>query len=682
MRRLRALLAPFVVVAALAAACPAGAARRQPDKLPPVRVRDLNFGDVLFYYFQGPDKDLEAITRIEAYEHWGLLPHHQPEADLLLGSLYLDVGLHNAAGAIFASLLTPDVPPGVRNRAWFYLAEVWYERGYLEKAQEALTRVQGRLPPQLEAERTHLLANVLIRLGHDDEAVQLLEHFQGAPDWLAYARFNLGIALIREHRLADADAALESVGMLSTHDPDPELAVLRDRANLAIGYAHLQANDAAGARPALERVRLEGPYSNRALLGMGWADADLGDFKGALVPWLELQRRSLVDSAVQESYLAVPYAYGKLGAEKEAASSYENALSSYTGEGQALDAAIARVASGELLSGILDAKAANGSNASAARYGWYQQLKTLPNAPESRYLYDVLAGDDFQAGLANYRELGAMQNTLTEWSSSMDAFGDMIDARERAYAVRLPRADALLGSGILDRMQRRRDDLASRLDRIVREHDVAALGSPDERAKWQHVQAMEAALATAPHDAANDALRDRLRLVKGVLYFEMDGAFNARVWRERRTLKDLDLSLHEGEERWIRVQRARRSVPTNTGEFAGRVAELQSRIGALQMRLAATRQKQGEYLARIATGELSAQKERLAAYRVQARFELASLYDRAANREDQASGPPASQQGPAPTSQQGAPPATQKEPSSSPPPQSEPPPDSQQGPPR
>jgi tetratricopeptide (TPR) repeat protein len=638
MRRLRALLAPLALVAALAAALPAAAAHRESDKLPPIRVRDLNFGDVLFYYFQGPDKDLDAITRIEAYEHWGLLPHHRPEADLLLGSLYLDLGLHNAAGAIFAKLLTPDVPPGVRNRAWFYLAEVWYERGYLEKAQQALARVAGHLPPQLEAERTHLLANVLIRLGRDADAVRLLDHWQGPPDWQPYARFNLGIALIREHRLADADRALGAVGTLTTRDS--ELAALRDRANLAIGYAHLQANDPAAARPALERVRLEGPYSNRALLGMGWADADLGNYRDALVPWLELQRRSLVDAAVQESYLAVPYAYGKLGAEKEAASSYEGALASYAAEGRALDAAIVRVDSGELLSGIL------AGNAGAARYGWDQQLKTLPNAPESRYLYDVLAGDDFQAGLANYRELGAMQHTLAEWSNSMDAFGDMIDARERAYAVRLPRADRLLGSGALDRMQRRRDDLASRLERIVREHDVAALGSPDQRAKWQRIRAIEAQLAGAAHDAATDGLRDRLRLVKGVLYFEMDAAFNARVWRERRTLKDLDLALHEAEERWIRVERARRSVPTNTGEFASRVAGLEARIDALQTRLAATRRKQGDYLARLADGELSAQKQRLAAYRVQARFELASLYDRAANRDEQTAAPAPAQKEP------------------------------------
>ncbi len=626
MRRVRAFLASFAALAGLAAAFPSGAARQESDKLPPTRVRDLAFGDVLFYYFQGPDKDLETITRIEAYEHWGLLPHHRPEADLLLGSLYLDLGLHNEAGEIFARLLTSDIPLPVRNRAWFYVAQVWYERGYLEKAEQALGRIEGKLPLELEARRTHLLSNVLIRRGRYDDAVRLLGAWQGPPDWTAYARFNLGIALIREHRLAEADRSLEAVGTLQTSDP--ELAALRDRANLAIGYADLQANRPAEARSALERVRLEGPYSNKALLGMGWADAALGDYRGALVPWLELQRRSLVDAAVQESYLAVPYAYGKLGAEKEAASSYENALASYAAEGQALDAALARVEGGKLLQPLLTA------NDGAVRYGWFQQLKTVPRAPESRYLYDVFAGDAFQAGLANYGELGAMQQTLTEWASSMDAFGDMIDARRRAYAERLPRVDRLLASGVLDRLQRRRDELASRLDRIVREHDVAALGSPDQRAKWARIRAIEAALAAAPHDAATEALRDRARLVKGVLYFEMDGAFKARVWRERRTLKDLDLALHEGVERWIRVEHARRNVPANTGEFAARVTALQSRIAALQVRLAATRRKQGEYLARLAAGELSEQKARLAAYQVQARFDLASLYDRAASRQE------------------------------------------------
>ena len=55
--------------------------------------------------------------------------------------------------------------------------------------------------------------------------------------------------------------------------------------------------------------------------------------------------------------------------------------------------------------------------------------------------------------------------------------------------------------------------------------------------------ALEAALAAAPDDPENAALRDRLRLVKGVLYFRLNDSFKARMWQQRRTIKDLDLAL-------------------------------------------------------------------------------------------------------------------------------------------
>jgi len=632
MRRMALILAAAAILATNLAA----AAHRNPDALRPTRIRDLHYGDVLFYYFQGPDRDLEALTRLSAYEHWNLIPHHEADAQLLLGGLYLDLGLHNEAGARFERLLTPDVPVGVRNRAWFYLAQVWYARGYLDKAEQALSQVQGRLPVELEAQKEHLLSNALIDQGRYDAAVQLLEHWRGPPDWMAYARYNLGIAFVREHRLSDADRSLTAVGTLKTRSP--ELIALRDRANLALGYAYLQANQPAQARPALERVRLAGPSSSQALLGMGWADAALGDYRGALVPWLELRRRSLMDSAVQESYLAVPYAYGKLGANGEAADNYESALGSYISETRALDAAIGRVRGGQLLEPLLAAQ-------QGAQYGWFWQLTNLPNAPESRYLYTILAGHDFQEGLKNYRDLGYMQRTLGVWAESMDAFADMIDARERAYAERLPRVDRLLASRAAERLQRRRNELQARLDVIEREHDVAALGSPDERAHWAKVLRIESALAAAPHDAANDALRDRLRMVKGVLYFEMDQAFKARVWQQQRTLRDLDLALSEAQERWIRVERARKSVPTNTGDFATRVAALRARIGSLQTRLADMRSRQSEYLARLAVSELDEQKSRLAAYQVQARFALASMYDRAVSEAESARAKPAERKG-------------------------------------
>ena len=170
----------------------------------------------------------------------------------------------------------------MRNRAWFYLGKVWYQRGYLEESERALRQVSDKIDPRINAERYMLLAQLMMQQGRYDDAIAALSNWHGAPDWTAYAQFNLGVALVRKDRLAEAIRYLDRVGRIETSSE--ELLSLKDKANLALGFALLQAQRAADAKPILQRVRLEGPYSSKALLGVGWADAGMGEFKRALVP--------------------------------------------------------------------------------------------------------------------------------------------------------------------------------------------------------------------------------------------------------------------------------------------------------------------------------------------------------------------------------------------------------------
>jgi hypothetical protein len=647
---MRALL--LAALAALALVPAAHAARHDPEKMPVTHIRDLHFGDVLFLYFQNDDEhDFEALTRLLAYDQWKRMPHHEDDAQLLAAGLYLQLGMHNEAGARFAKLLNNDVPTGVRNRAWLYLGQIWYARGYLGRAERALRKVNGRMSADFEAQKELLLANILIHLNRYDEAIQLLSGWRGGPVWSAYARFNLGVALVRNNRLPDAATFLTNVGTMQADTP--ELTALKDRANLALGFAYLQANQPQAARAPLARVRLNGPYSNRALLGIGWANASLGDYRGALTPWMELRSRDVLDAAVQESYLAVPYAFSKLNANAQSAEYYENAITSFDAENAKLDTAIAGIERGDMLSQILaeDQKAASSG---VGAHGWFRDVKTLPAGAEAPYLYALLAGHDFQEGVKNYRDLVYMNGTLDHWGESMSAFQDMIDTRERAYAERLPKTDTLLASGVLQRLQQRKDALDNRLHVIESQHDVAALGSDTERDQWARVQRLESGLSAAPGTAENAEQHARVALLKGVLYYQLDEAFNARLWQSQRGLRDLSLALQEAQNHWIRVERARKAVPENTGEFAARVQALRLRIEALQGRLAAAETRQQRYLADLAVHELGQQKDRLAAYQVQARFALATMYDRAASSEE-AHPPAAPANTPAPEAAPGAP---------------------------
>jgi len=614
----------MLTTAALAVAGTDAATEPEATSLPfgsPQVVRDLHYGDVLFHFYQGDW--FNALVRLDAAQRLGRIRHHEDEGELLKGGLYLSLGQHEEAGRIFERLLARGAPGQVRDRAWFYLAKVWYQRGYLDRALRAIESVEGDLPAELAVERPVLAAQILMQLGRYDDAERLLAGWEGPPDWAAYARFNLGVALVRQARLEAAVRVLDQVGRMDAGTE--ELRALRDKANLAIGFAQLGANEPQAARLVLSRVRLDGPQSNKALLGAGWADAELDRPQRALVPWLELRRRNLLDAAVQESYLAIPYAYAQLAADSQAAEHYSIAIQAYGEEATRIDESIAAIRAGALLDTIL-------AHDPQDELGWHWQLATLPDAPESRYLYHLLATHEFQEGLKNYRDLRLMQRNLARWALSIAAFDDMLETRRTAYAERLPRIEAVLDTVDLEDLERRRTEFAAELEAIERGGDAASLGTPREQALLARASALEQRLAI--HDASEPMIaemRAKTRLAKGVLLWEMSAARKARLWRSRRSLQELETALKDARRRWVHVERARGEMPARTGEFAIRVAALEPRISVLSTRLAAASAAQSRYLADVAVRELVAQKERLAAYSLQAQYALASIYDRASS---------------------------------------------------
>ena len=631
MQRVFNSLRPLVLSGLLLALAPAAQPKNvkpDPNGLPPQDVKDLHYGDVLFYFYQ--DDYFDSITRLLAARQLGRIPHTEGEAELLLGGLYLSLGEHVEAGRIFEELLNKNTSEAVRNKAWFYLGKVWYQRGYLEEAERALTQVSDKIDPRISAERYMLLAQLMMREQRYDDAIAALSKWHGAADWTAYAQFNLGVALVRKDRLADAMPYLDRVGRIETRSE--ELLSLKDKANLALGFALLQAQRAAEAKPILQRVRLEGPYSSKALLGVGWADAGMGEFKRALVPWLTLRKRSLLDSAVQESFLTVPYAFNQLSATGQAAEYYSSAIDSFDAELKRIDDSIEKIRNGDLLDRLLN-------DDKKDTLTWYWQLSTLPDAPESRYLYALLASNEFQEGLKNYRELNYMSRNLDNWRDNVAAYDDMLDTRQEAYKRRVPKADAVMAATDLDGLTRQRVDFESRINAIEKSSDVAALGTPEEQQMWMRLKRIEDYLVTHPDDPDLAEMREKHRLMKGVMYWRLSGSFKARLWNERRSVKELEAELKETQKRAVLVKQARAGMPTNTGAYAGRVAAVRDRMDQLQQRLADVSAQQNRFLQALAIRELEGQKLRISTYQIQARYELAAIYDRASSDKPKAPQP-------------------------------------------
>lgn len=607
---------------------PASAAERaavKPLVGTPQVVKDPHWGDVLFYFYQGDY--LQALTRLSASQEFQRMGNHALEAELLKGGLYLSLGEHEEAGKIFKALLNDNVPLDVRNRAWFYLAKIWYQRNYFDDSLSALASIRGALPGAFEPERHLLEANVLMYMERYDEAIRALERWQPVGDrtdvWSAYARFNIGVALVRKERTEDAASLLDAVGRIPTDSE--ELRSLRDKANVALGYTWLKAGRPEEAKQALQRVRLQGPLSNKALLGAGWADSAQQRFTKALAPWLELRGRDMLDAAVQESYLAVPYAYAQLDATSQAAEQYTFAVQAYEQEAQRIDESIEAIRTGGLLKAIVE-------NDKEDRVGWYWQLQNLPAAPETRYIYTLMASNEFQEGLKNYRDLLLMQKNLEKGKESLGAFENMIETRRRAFEQRAPQLSSVLGSVDFVGLEARRQGLEGAVGVIDQEKNLIGFATTREREQYERVKRVEQALEKAdPNDPATAEQREKLRLIRGTLLWSFEASYKARLFKERKELRELDLAYQEAVRRAELVKRAGVDYPARTEAFAKRVAALQPKMGDLGVRLAAAGQAQNRYLAQVAIRELEAQKERLAAYSLQARFALASIYDRASN---------------------------------------------------
>jgi hypothetical protein len=580
-------------------------------------VRDLYYGETLFHFYQ--DEHFDALTHLLVARDSGRVGNHEAESELLLGGLYLHYGQHVRAEQIFSRLLQDSSEPMVRNRAWFYLGKVRYQRSLYAEALDAFDRVAGDLPAGLAAELPMLKAQAYMALGRFDAAVALLDGWQGPEGWVAYARYNLGVALARLDRTEEAISQLDRLGRSPA--ATAELRDLRDKANLALGYIWLQQGRDGEARPVLSRVRLNGPFSAKALLGAGWADAATQDYRAALTPWLELRERDLLDSAVQESLLAIPYAWAKLDAHSEAAAGYQAALAAYDAEIARLDVAIAGSRSGQLVPAML--------SADDARIGrWYWQLEELPDSVENRYLYDLVARHGFQEGLRNVRDLAALSANLDEWQSKLAAFEEMVNTRRVAYGQREQRVAAGLDQAGIDGLQVRRDALAAHLERVAQSRDVVGLATTEELDRWQRLEALGASPALKL-EAAGDA-GERYRLLKGVLAWDLDRDYQYRLWQQKRNLAQIDALLAKARSAHASGTAARQETPAGLDHFSARIASLGPRISRMQAALARDRSREEQRLQAMAIEALGEQRARLLSYRVQAQFALATIYDRAA----------------------------------------------------
>jgi hypothetical protein len=422
-----------------------------------------------------------SLSELAVAESRDQLGVHADEAQLVRAGLYLSFGMHDLASTSFQKLMGRRASPALRDRAWLYLGKMRYDRGLLDEADDALTRVGGALSAPDQDEFQVLRGNLLMARGNYAQAAAILRPAQEDNEAATsrYARFNLAVALMRSGNPIHGQEVLDELGVEPVGTED-EMA-LRDRANLALGLDALRGKDSERARFVLERIRLTGPYAARALLAYGWASQAEGHSAAALAIWSKLSGYDPADPAVLEGLMAGPAVLAREGSLSLALNGYGKALAVLGEEEDRCDQAAREVASGDWIDRMVLASPDEET-------GWLRQVDTLPNSSWFGELLPLAADATFQEAFKNYRDLEFLREHTRRWREKLATVEATLQARDQTAmrqldAMRHPglapapavQIDLLQGdlsakklatSGRLASMRARLDGLAGHIDTL------------------------------------------------------------------------------------------------------------------------------------------------------------------------------------------------------------------------
>lgn len=592
------------------------------------RAKDLYLGEAYYQAAQG--HYLDAISRLDT-ELWQFYRLDDPKLDPLhyqvnhanfsVGDFELSYRMHQRAGRAIKAVLEGNVDEPIRNEAAWRLARIFMQKGDATSALAAIERIKGRIPEKIKGEELLLRGQIYLHVGRFPEAITVFRDLKGEKGFEGYASYNLGIALIQSGQEAAGMTELEKAGLLASDD-EATLAI-RDKANLLLGNHLISADKPAEAKQHLDRVRVSGPFSNKALLSSGWADAAEEKFDRALVPWSILIKRNGTDKAVQEGLLGAPYAYSRLKLHGRAAQLYAIALQSFGTELTKLDASLKSVHDGKFLKALV-------RNESKLDRNWVVRLRELPESPETYYLLELMASNDFQESLQNYFDLEEIRRKLAAWADSLDAFGEIIETRARYYDDALPPLDKrfkALDSQLRLRMEQRQT-LHERLQKLLIAPRPEFLQTADERVLRERLAQLGEKVKNDTSEAGEDA-RQRIQRLQGVLHWSIHTTYNERLTHAYKHLHELDADVEELNGIHRSFVRSRQAATQSFKGYDKQLASLRRRVQEARGKVSTLMARQGSILEAMAIQELEQRRARLEEYQVQARFALAESYDRA-----------------------------------------------------
>lgn len=586
------------------------------------QVTDLPYGAALYQLFQ--NKTLNAITEIDAGKYRNTLITQPDDAELLRGSLYFNYGLTEDAEQIFNQLLQQQKPESTQDRVWFNLARVQYEDGNFEAAEQLLARIANPLPELREQQRQYLLSSLFTRKQSFQQAADALQKINPRSIWRAYALYNLSVAQIAA---GQEEAGYQGLENLQTLDlSDDEFAGLLDSSQLALGLNSLRHEQNDDAINHFLKIRFSGPISNKALLGIGWAWSQKSDLDTAMSYWKALQKKTQIDGATLESYLAIPYALELKQRKPQAIEYYRQAAANYDKLLLEQQNLISQITDNQLIDALIQHRILE--DASINLLGEPTLEKNTAN-----YLYTLIADKPFQQEVRHYQELLDILDALLKWDDNIPVLSLMLNERRASFERKRPAIEGTAEFEHLNALRTQVAQLSQKVSAVADEENYRALATLPEAEYLQQLDDLKSLLDQLEGQQDLSQEKAKYQLLKGLLQYQIEIDYPTRWWRTTSQMNSLNQVMQQTDEAAQSLSIAAEKNDKTLSELETRIAGQSALIGNLLTQVDNLLARQRDTINQLAIDTLIAQQDYIKQLRLSARYSLARLYDDLAHSE-------------------------------------------------
>jgi len=336
---------------------------------------------------------------------------------------------------------------------------------------------------------------------------------------------------------------------------------------------------------------------------------------------MELRNWPVIDTAVQESLLAIPYTLEQMGKNQLALQHYNYAIDNYNEELSSLISVINAVKAGELLFALRPAMVTE--NILDPEY-----QNPLPESISVPYLQHLVNSIDFQKVHKSYLDLIYLRKNLLQWKNQFPAYYLMLKERSAYYKKQQRSLNKDVRLNIVNTLKNKRDKLAIKVQQIKQQQNIYALATDDEANSLKSLNKIKKSLNRLSKKDVFSEETEKYKLFQGLLLWDISTDYTPRYWKVKNELNQVDKALNISVKRLQSIKKSSKNAPLSFSGYNNRIKNKEKTLDKLLNKVTFIIASQEKQIEKQALLSLKQRYHQIQNYHTRASYSLARLYDR------------------------------------------------------